>query len=124
MPSVRGDNEDEDEDVNQRVHDMMRSDWLKFTTSALTLVLTVLMALVAWQGNRIIEKQDSFAQTLSTQMLATSTDHERVNTIQSAQQLLSKLVDQLRQDVARHDYQIQTMQDAMRDSAARQRPAK
>lgn len=107
----------EDNDVNQRVHDMLRNDWIRLSNTLLLLLIGLVVSATSWQITRMASKQDAIIQ-------ASTSDHERINNIQTAQVLISKLVDQLRQDVARHDYQIETMRQTMRDNAAKQRPDK
>ena len=92
--------------MNQSVHNAVRSDWIRVSNTLLLLLISIVVSITGWQFNRMANKQDAW-------ILTQNTDHERVNTIQTAQSLLSKLVDQLRQDVSRHDYQIESIRQDM-----------
>ena len=95
------------EEMNERVHQAAHSDWLALAVPIILTLVGIISGYNAWQMRYMTHRLDEAREVEAKY-------HERVDNMQTAQGLLSKLVDQLRRDVDRHGYQLDSIEDSRR----------
>lgn len=95
--------------MNERIHNAAASDGMRTIVPILVLALGALNGWIAWT---VHENATDIAQTVSlltATRLSDATYHERIDALQGAQTLQAKLLQQVRMDVQRHEYQIRAL---------------